>query len=167
MASGRAALEQINPWGSESELDRHRRELVYDQIPDMLTEKKFDDPVATGIEWGVEALASPGKAALKPLLAAVGSGIGAGTGEYVGGDVGKMVGGLTGGLLTPSLVNLLDPSNLKSSPVNIIKEAATDSKKALANIKKNLEAGMKGSLADLAEDAGIYNQQQTVPKGST
>lgn len=69
----------------------------------------------------------------------------------------KRVSKPTGGALTPQEA---------ADALKKILAQADDPTKALANIRAGLDKGEAGTMADLAQDAGIYNVEGITPKGS-
>tara|TARA_R110000782_G_scaffold173671_1_gene265084 strand:+ start:1672 stop:4377 length:2706 start_codon:yes stop_codon:yes gene_type:complete len=164
--------EQVNPMGDPSEVDRLRAEgykkLIPEELSNKLTKKEIDDPVIAGLGYGYEALAGPGKL-MQNLAVAGTSGLGGGIGNYLGGDTGGDIGAFAGAF-TPitAIRKALGQGNqmVLEDVMEFIRKNARDPDAAMTNFKKNFDAGMKGTVADLAGDSGLYNIEAVVPKGT-
>ena len=93
-------------------------------------------------------------------------GVGAAAGEALLGGAGEVGGGLLG--LVFGVGKGASKANLSAQAVSFIKENADNSTLALANIRRNIKEGKKGTLDMLAEDIGISNVYKTFnEKGRT
>lgn len=178
----RAMGEQVNPMGEDSEIDRLRQEHIYDSpIVRHLTEEKVDDSIATGLEWGVETAIAPGKK-IPNIIEGFMAGAGSMMGGEIAGETGELVGAITGALASPTktiqkygakFMDDIFDTNYSVKPPQaetpdqkvfefIEENAHGDGKEAIANFEKNRAAGMKGSVADLTENQGIYNIEEAI-----
>ena len=99
-------------------------------------------------------------------------------------EIGEVVGAILGGFASPTgtakAKALIDKITKRASKptdgamtpqeyqeaLQKILALADDPQKALANIIAGLDRGDKGTLADLAQDVGVYNVEDLAPKGS-
>ncbi len=177
--SGQPIMDMVT--GTESELtgpDKWREEQVYDRIPDSLTEKQFEDPLATGAQWFQESLVGGGKKLVKGVISALGSGGGAAVGESYGGPMGELIGGFTGGLTSPTAVrkvgDWISPKVDAPTPDitandlrgyiqrNVGEENPQD---VIDRMAKNKAEGMSGTFADLSENPQMYDLEAAAREG--
>lgn len=118
------------------------------------------DAMRTALEWGsgglvsgARRLAGKGVSMLPDLI----MGGAAGLGQYAGGDTGELVGGLVGLAAAMRTGDFSKLSKAEQNALDLIRRNADNPELAMKNLQQAVESGEIGSLADLTDDAVLFD----------
>lgn len=170
-----AVGQELNPFGAPGPGDIAREEFYGSPLVKTLTQEKLKrgestglDVLKTGAEWA-PSLINPTQSLTRNVATILTGSFGAGAGEQLGGDVGEVVGGIVGALsgnrtgeafkrMRDWLVDRkgLIAKKAEDTAIKFFRDNASDINQSIANVTENVQAGQRGTTAQLAGDTGLF-----------
>jgi hypothetical protein len=122
------------------------------------------DSIYAGAQWasGLPSAAAKGLSKIPDLM----MGLGAGVGEELGGETGEMMGGMLALAQSLRTGKPADLDKVSQQASEFIQANTLNPDRALTDLGGAIARNEQGTLADLSNDAGLYNLEGAVPKGT-